>query len=54
MNYYYCLISSIFFIQIQICQEVLEAFKEHTRTDDAVLLNSLFDVGRLIHDGVDR
>jgi hypothetical protein len=40
--------------QSALCQEILEGFRLHPPSDDAVLLNALFDIGRVVHDGVDR
>jgi hypothetical protein len=36
-----------------LCKELLELFKHHPATSDAILISSLFDIGRIIHDSVD-
>lgn len=39
--------------KVALCKEILESFKSQKTTNDAVLINTLFDLGRTIHDSVD-
>ena len=39
--------------RLHIAKEILESFKHHEKTNDAVLINTLFDLGRALHDSVD-
>lgn len=39
--------------KVGLCKDILESFKNQKSTSDAVLINTLFDLGRTIHDSVD-
>jgi hypothetical protein len=39
--------------KVAICKEILEAFRKQGNTSDAVLINTLFDIGRVLHDSFD-
>lgn len=40
--------------RVTLCKEILEAFRTHgAKTNDAVLINTMFDLGRTLHDSVD-
>jgi hypothetical protein len=39
--------------KIEICKEVLEEFKKTQKTNDAILINSMFYICRVVHDSLD-
>ena len=39
--------------KVSLCRDLLELFRHHPPTGDAVLINALFDIGRPVHDAVD-
>ena len=40
--------------KVQLCKEIIDSFrKQHKTTSDPVLINTLFDLARTIHDSVD-
>lgn len=39
--------------KVILCKEIFEAFKQHKTTSDAVLINTMLDVGRSLHDSID-
>lgn len=40
--------------KVSLCKDILESFKGQEKTNDAVLINTLFDLGRVVHDSVDQ
>lgn len=39
--------------KVGLCKDILEAFHAQPSTNDAVLINNLFDIGRTLHDSID-
>lgn len=39
--------------QVSLCKDILESFKSHSTTNDAILINTMFNIGRTLHDSVD-
>eukprot|EP01038_Epipyxis_sp_PR26KG_P006507 gene6507-8945_t len=39
--------------KVSLCKDILESFRSQKPTNDAVLINSIFDLGRNVHDSVD-
>jgi len=39
--------------KVELCKDVLDSFKSHKTTNDAVLIHTMFDIGRTLHDSVD-
>ena len=39
--------------RVALCKDILESYKSQPATGDAVLINTLFDLGRIVHDSVD-
>jgi len=39
--------------KVAICKDIMQAFKKHASTSDAILINFLFDIGRTLHDSID-
>lgn len=39
--------------KVSVCKEIMGAFRQHPATNDAVLINTLFSLCRILHDSVD-
>ena len=39
--------------KVVVCKDILQTFKKHPPTGDAILINCLFDIGRTLHDSID-
>ncbi len=39
--------------KVAICKDIMQTFKKHAPTSDAILINFLFDIGRTLHDSID-
>lgn len=39
--------------KVSVCKEIMGAFRHHPATNDAVLINTLFSLCRILHDSVD-
>jgi len=46
-------LTHLLFLSCPTKQDILEAFKRLGTTNDAVLINTMFDIGRTLHDSVD-
>jgi hypothetical protein len=40
--------------RVSVCQQILQALKTMPRTDDPILIATIFDIARTIHDNIDR
>ena len=39
--------------RLEVCKEILLKFRSHPATNDAALINTVLEIGRILHDSVD-
>lgn len=39
--------------KVAICKDIMHTFRKHANTNDAILINFMFDIGRTLHDSID-